>query len=319
VIHPASSWCGTGEGEDVAVNSSPYDPGTGSATTAGSPAQAVGSPGVPSSPGVPGSAPDHRYLLDNARAEAGERFVALAELFDGVTRGHFDRLGVGPGWRCWEVGAGGRSIPEALAAAVGPTGYVLATDINPAWLDPHGTYEVRRHDLAADPPPEPGTFDLVHARLVLVHVPDRARALATMVAALRPGGWLLVEDADTELQPLVCLEETGPAQQRANRLRRAFRELMTHRGADLRYGRTLPRTLREAGLVDVAAAGSFPVGGTVCDRLEIATIRHVRAELVAARLTDDAEIDAHLAAVAAGELDLTLAPLISAWGRRPDR
>ncbi len=301
------------------MNSSPYDPGTGSAIAAAPPAQAVGSPGEPSSPGVSAPAPDHRYLLDNARAEAGERFVALAELFDGVTRGHFDRLGVGPGWRCWEVGAGGRSIPEALAAAVGPTGYVLATDINPAWLDPHGTYEVRRHDLAADPPPEPGTFDLVHARLVLVHVPDRARALATMVAALRPGGWLLVEDADTELQPLVCLEETGPAQQRANRLRRAFRELMTHRGADLRYGRTLPRTLREAGLVDVAAAGSFPVGGTVCDRLEIATIRHVRAELVAARLTDDAEIDAHLAAVAAGELDLTLAPLISAWGRRPDR
>jgi SAM-dependent methyltransferase len=315
----SASWCGTGEGEDVAVNSSLHDPDAGSATTAGSPAQAAGSPGVPSSPGLPGSASDQRYLLDNARAEAGERFIALAELFDGVTRGHFDRLGVGPGWRCWEVGAGGRSIPEALAAAVGPTGYVLATDINPAWLDPCGTYDVRRHDVAADPPPAPATFDLVHARLVLVHVPDRARALATMVAALRPGGWLLVEDADTELQPLVCLEETGPAQQRANRLRRAFRELMTHRGADLRYGRTLPRTLREAGLIDVAAAGSFPVGGKVCDRLEIATIRHVRTELIAARLTDDAEIDAHLAAVAAGELDLTLAPLISVWGRRPGR
>jgi SAM-dependent methyltransferase len=264
---------------------------------------------------VPGSDPDHRYLLDNAQAEAGERFAALAELFDGVTRGHFDRMGVGPGWRCWEVGAGGRSIPEALAAAAGPAGYVLATDINPAWLDPHGTYEVRRHDIVADPPP--GTFDLVHARLVLVHVPDRARALATMAAALRPGGWLLVEDADTELQPLACLDESGPAQRRANRLRRAFRELMTRRGADLRYGRTLPRTLREAGLADVAAAGSFPVGGTVCDRLEIATMRQVRAELVAARLADEAEIDAHVAAVGAGELDLTLAPLISAWGRRP--
>jgi hypothetical protein len=34
-----------------------------------------------------GSAPDHRYLLDNAQAEAGERFVALAELFDGVSCG----------------------------------------------------------------------------------------------------------------------------------------------------------------------------------------------------------------------------------------
>lgn len=263
------------------------------------------------------------YLLDNARAEAGERFVWLAELFDGVTRGHVDRLGIGAGSRCWEVGAGGPSIPEALAATVGPTGHVLATDIDPSWLkageagEAGGGYEVRRHDVVADPPPEPGTFDLVHARLVLVHVPDRARALATMAAALRPGGWLLIEDADTALQPLACLDDTGPAQRRANRLRDAIRELLARRGANLRFGRTLPQALREAGLVDVAAAGAFPVGGLACDRLEASTIRHVRGELLAAGLTDDAELDAHLAAIDAGELDLTLAPLISAWGRRP--
>jgi hypothetical protein len=112
-------------------------------------------------------APARGYLLDNARAEAGERFVWLAELFDGVTRGHFDRVGVRAGSRCWEVGASGRSIPEALAAAVGPAGHVLATDIDPSWLTAGGGYEVRRHDVAADPPPEPGTFDLVHAWLVL--------------------------------------------------------------------------------------------------------------------------------------------------------
>ena len=263
------------------------------------------------------SSSDQGYLLDNARVQAGERFTWLAALFDGVTRGHFDRLGVTAGWRCWEVGAGGPSVPQALAAAVGPTGYVLATDLNPQWLQTPDGYEVLRHDVVADPPPGPGTFDLVHARLVLVHVPDRARALATMVAALRPGGWLLIEDADTELQPLACLDETGPAQRRANRLRRAVRELMIRRGADLRYGRTLPQALRSAGLVDVAAAGCFPIGGPACDRLEASTVRMVRPELLAAGLADDAEIDAHLAAVDAGELDLTLAPLISAWGRRP--
>jgi SAM-dependent methyltransferase len=96
-------------------------------------------------------------------------------------------------------------------------GCVRATDINPAWPDPHGAYEVRRRDIVADPPP--GTFGLVRARLVLVlvHVPDRARALATMAAALRPGGWLLAEDAGTGLQPLACLDESGPARRRANR------------------------------------------------------------------------------------------------------
>jgi hypothetical protein len=138
-----------------------------------------------------------------------------------------------------------------------------------------------------------------------------------MVAALRPGGRLLVEDADTGLQPLACLDEVSPEEQRANRLRRAVRELLTRRGADLRYGRTLPRALRAAGLVDVAAAGCVPVGGVACGRLEAATMRMVRAELLAAGLADDAEIDAHLAAIDAGELDLTVAPLISAWGRRP--
>lgn len=263
------------------------------------------------------SSPQNRYLLDNARAEAGERFVRLAELFDRVTLSHVERLGIGTGSRCWEVGAGGRSIPEALAAAVGPTGYVLATDIDSSWLQAGNGYDVRRHDVAADPPPEPGTFDLVHARLVLVHVPDRARALATMVAALRPGGRLLIEDADTALQPLACLDVSGPAQQRANRIRNAIRELLAQRGADLSYGRTLPRALREAGLVDVAASGSFPVGGQACNELEAATIRHVRDELLAAGLADDTDLDAHLAAIEAGDLDLTLAPLISAWGRRP--
>ncbi|MEV7603001.1 methyltransferase domain-containing protein [Kitasatospora sp. NPDC089797] len=263
------------------------------------------------------AAPDRGYLLDNARAEAGERFTQLAELFDAVTLGHVRRLGIGPGARCWEVGAGSPGIPQALAAIVGPTGHVLATDLDPSWLTTGQGYEVRRHDVATDPAPEPGTFDLVHARLVLVHVPDRARALATMAAALRPGGRLLVEDADTALQPLACLDDSGPAQRRANRLRDAVRQLLAGRGADLAYGRTLPRALRAAGLVEVAAAGSFPVGGPACDRLEAATIRHVRGELLAAGLTDDAEIEAHLAALAAGELDLTLAPLISAWGRRP--
>jgi SAM-dependent methyltransferase len=273
------------------------------------------SPRPPDAGGRP--EPTGGYLLDNARTEAGERFVWLAELFDGVTRGHVERLGIGAGSRCWEVGAGGPGVPQALAATVGPTGYVLATDIDPSWLGAGDGYEVRRHDVAADPPPEPGTFDLVHARLVLVHVPDRARALATMVAALRPGGWLLVEDADTALQPLACLDDSGPAQRRANRLRDAVRELLARRGADLRYGRTLPGALRGAGLVDVAAAGNFPVGGPACDRLEAATVRHVRGELLAAGLADDAEIDAHLAAIHAGALDLTLAPLVSAWGRRP--
>lgn len=261
-------------------------------------------------------ADDGGYLLANQRAEAGQRFDALAELFDASTFRHLTAVGLAPGWRVWEVGAGGPSVPTWLADQVGTTGRVLATDIDTRWLDGVPGVDVVRHDVAAEPPPD-GPFDLVHARLVLVHVPDRDAALARMAGALRPGGWLVVEDADPALQPLVCLENTGPAEELANRLKSAFRRLLADRGADLAFGRTLPRRLRETGLVDVAADAYFPLTGPACDALERASVEHVRSQLIDQGLVTAAEIDRHLAAVARGGLDLATSPMVSAWGRRP--
>ncbi|MEV8564624.1 methyltransferase domain-containing protein [Streptomyces sp. NPDC051322] len=261
---------------------------------------------------------DHGYLLDNQQSEAGVRFGALSELFDPVTFRHVDRLGITRGMRCWEVGAGGPSVPLGLAERVGPTGKVIATDIDVSWTRDigDGVTEVLRHDVAADPPPS-GGFDLVHARLVLVHVTDRAEALRRMIQALRPGGWLLLEDADPGLQPLLCPDESGPEQQLANRLRSGFRTLMAARGADLAYGRTLPRLLREAALHDVQADGYFPITSPACAVLETATVQQIRRLLVADGIAADDEIDRHLANVATGRLDLATAPMVSAWGRRP--
>jgi SAM-dependent methyltransferase len=270
------------------------------------------------------SSPGSGYLLTNDAPEAMDRFTAFAALFDPTTFRHLDQLGLDSGWRCWEVGAGGTSVVQWLAARVGPTGHVLATDINVAWATDAATttdassakVEIRQHDVALDPPPEP-PFDLIHARLVLVHVPDRDVALAHMVAALRPGGWLCIEDADPALQPLSCLEELGPEQVLANKLRTGFRALMAGRGVDLAYGRTLPRLLRAAGLEQVGADASFPVALPACAPLETATITLIRPQLVEHGIATAAEIDRHLANVAAGLLDLTQPPMVSCWGRRP--
>ncbi|WP_330350135.1 methyltransferase [Streptomyces sp. NBC_00582] len=257
------------------------------------------------------------YLLDNQQTEAAERFDAFATLFDPTTFRHLEGLGVGPGWRCWEVGAGGTSVVTWLAKKVGPTGKVVATDIDTSRLASAARppVEVRVHDVGAEEPPAEG-FDLVHARLVLVHVPDRERALRSMVKALRPGGRILVEDGDPALQPLLCPDEHGPAQQLANRLRHGFRTLLADRGADLSYGRKLPRLLREAGLQRVEADGYFPVTSSACAALESATVRQIRERLVAGGLATDEEIDRHLANVASGTMDLATAPMISAWGRK---
>jgi len=261
---------------------------------------------------------DDGYLLDNRQVEAGTRFDALSALFDASTFRHFERVGIDTGWHCWEVGAGGPTVAAWLAERVGPRGRVLATDIDVSWV---GTataegVEVLRHDVGRDEPPA-GPFDLVHARLVLVHVADRDAALSSMVRALRPGGRLLVEDADPALQPLICPDEHGPEQELANRLRHGFRELLRQRGADLGYGRKLPRLLRAAGLTEVEADAYFPITSPACDVLEAATVRQIRGRLTAAGLATDEEIDRHLANVAAGRLDLATSPMISAWGRRP--
>ncbi|MGW2709281.1 methyltransferase domain-containing protein [Streptomyces sp. NPDC001356] len=257
------------------------------------------------------------YLLDNRQNEAGERFDAFTALFDPTTFRHIEGLGIGPGWRCWEVGAGGPSVASWLAGKVGPAGRVVATDIDTSRLTAadRPPVEIRVHDVGAEEPPGEG-FDLVHARLVLVHVPDRERALRNMVKALRPGGRLLIEDADPALQPLTCPDEYGPEQRLANRLRQGFRKLLADRGADLSYGRRLPRLLREAGLRGVEADAYFPVASPACTALEAATVRQIRGRLVAAGLATDAEIDEHLANVETGTMDLATAPMISAWGHK---
>ncbi|MEV8592043.1 methyltransferase domain-containing protein [Streptomyces sp. NPDC052012] len=257
------------------------------------------------------------YLLDHRQTEATERLDAFAALFDPTTFRHLAAVGVGPGWRCWEIGAGGPSVVSWLAKRVGPTGRVLATCTDTSRLVSvaRPPVEVQHHDIAIEEPPADG-FDLVHARLPFVGAADRERAVRTMVTSLRPGGHLLVEDTDLALQPLLCPDEHGPEQRLANRLRHGFRKLLTDQGADLAQGRTLPRLLRAAGLSGVRADAYFPLAAPACAALESTILRLVRDQLVTAGLATDQDIDEHLGNVASGRLDLSTAPLISARGRK---
>jgi len=261
--------------------------------------------------------PNDSYLLENRHREAGLRLEAISALFDSTTFGHIRRMNLQAGCRCWEVGAGSPSIPLQLSKMAGDTGSVLATDIDISWLGDMDApnISILKHDIVTEEPPaEP--FDLIHARLVLVHLPNRDAVLKKLVGALKKGGWLLIEDADPALQPLACLEEKAPEHVLANKIRRGFRQLMLNRGVDLSYGRTLPRVLREAGLEDVMAEAFFPLARPECSFLEIATIELLRRQLIESGLATSEEIEINLQNLKAGRLDIATAPLISAWGRR---
>jgi SAM-dependent methyltransferase len=262
-----------------------------------------------------------RYVLDNAAPETARRFASLEELYDPATFRHLEATGVGAGWRCLEIGAGAGSVVRWLSRRVGPDGRVVATDIDPRWLDVGGldNVEARRHRIGEDALPA-GEFDLAHARLVLVHVPRRAAALRDIASTLKPGGWLVLEDYDTRLFPY-CPEAANDDEELANRAWDAFVTLLEVGGADGAYGRRLPRLLREAGLVDVRAEGRVVMGtgGSAAAELIVANLDQVSGELVGRGLLTSGDVERFRGLLSDPGFLLNLHVMVSAHGRRPPR
>ena len=256
------------------------------------------------------------YLMPNRDELARQRLDALSALFDPITQTRLLGVGIGPGWRCWEVGAGHSNLVRWLAACVGPSGSVVATDIDPSGLgSEHEPWvDIRTGDVARDDPP-PGPFDLVHARLVLTHVPEREQALATIASVLAPGGVLVIEDADVALQPKASLDE-GPAAELANRIRSSFRLLLTRRDAAISLGRGLPARLSELGLREVAADAWFPLVDERSAAIERLTVTLLRNQLEDAGLLSAEEIDEHLSNLDAGRVTVVQPPLVGCWAWR---
>ena len=198
------------------------------------------------------ASPPDRYFAADADADfERERLRLLGQLMDPMTTGRLERLGVGRGWRCLEVGAGDGSVARWLARRVGPEGHVVATDIAPRFLAGPGLarVEVRRHDILCDFL-ETGQYDLVHCRALLMHLREPERALARMVAALRPGGWLLVEEGDME--PFADAGPTAAATAMLDRVHRVMTAaLQTWGGVDLHLGRRCRALLEHLGLAEV--------------------------------------------------------------------
>jgi ubiquinone/menaquinone biosynthesis C-methylase UbiE len=142
-----------------------------------------------------------QYRLAAAGREVAEdqRLTLLEQVFDPLSRRR--RGMVQPGWRCLEIGAGRGSMAVWLAEQVGPSGHVVATDIDVGYLERLDlpNLEVVQHDILEDSlePLDPGSFDLVCSRLMVFHLVGRHdTAIARMAQCLRPGGCLIDEDAD---------------------------------------------------------------------------------------------------------------------------
>jgi ubiquinone/menaquinone biosynthesis C-methylase UbiE len=258
------------------------------------------------------------YPLDNAHGKSDTRMDVLSRMFDPPTQRALERVGVGAGWNCLEVGGGGGSVARWLAARVGPSGHVLCTDINTRIIEKQrgGTpnLEVKVHDIAQDPLPA-DRFDLIHARLVLIHVVERERALERMVQALKPGGWLVIEDFDgASIRPDTSInrfETPLPTSE-------AVRAYLT-RNQDGFFGRRLHGRFRELGLTEVYAEGRLLMfdrrnGGNDLMRVNF---EQIGADVIAAGLLTREQLDADLATIDTDDWAMPSPIMWSVAGRKP--
>jgi SAM-dependent methyltransferase len=239
------------------------------------------------------------YVFDNAWQQEQQRLDALANTWDANTQRNFEALGPLNGLRVLEVGAGGGSVARWLCDAVGPNGHVVATDIDTRLIDAieAPNFEARRHDIVHDAL-ESNAFDIVHCRLVLEHLPNADLALSKMVAALKPGGALVVEEFD-QVSFLPAPDSAPDAQAAWSSFLAAFDAIADQRGLDLAYGRRLRPLLEAQGLQDVRAQGTvtYERGGTADRGLLLLSIASMRDLLVSTGAMDGPAVERLIAAL----------------------
>ncbi|GLX54168.1 methyltransferase [Streptomyces hygroscopicus subsp. hygroscopicus] len=231
-----------------------------------------------------------RAVFANGTAHSRAQHRCLEDAYDPVTLPRLAAAGVGPGWDCLEIGAGGGSIARWLADRVAPGGSVLATDRDPRDLAPGPGLEVAALDVARDPVPE-AAYDLIVARLVLQHVPSREAVLHGLVRALRPGGLLQIDEIDASYEPPLLTPDAA-AEALYVRFLRAKTAAMRAAGGDPHWGRRVPGALRAAGLTGIDVHLSIGVRHAHDPGLglQLNHTRNLRDRLVAQGMTDE-ELD----------------------------
>ena len=264
------------------------------------------------------------YALGSSEGESA-RLQRQADELAPDSAALLDRVGLRPGQAAVDMGCGPRGILDLLAARVSPGGRVVGLDADPAHTAlaakfvadrALGQVEIVVADARHTGLPA-GSFDLVHARTLLVNVPDPAEVVTEMVRLAKPGGWVASQEPDVE--HALCY----PPLPAWHRLREVFRASFSRSGADPRIGRRLTELYRQAGLEDidvVVHAPAYPAGHSRRTLLPD-LVRSLRPVILDLKLCDErelAELDRAVREHLADPRTLMMPHLlVVAWGRKP--
>jgi len=268
--------------------------------------------------------PNAVYALGRSRGESA-RLQRQAEELLPDSAVLLDRVGLRPGDSAIDLGCGPRGVIDLLAARVAPGGRVVGIDADAAHVAMASEFAASRglsgvEILCGDARHtglEAGSFDLVHARTLLITVPQPTEVLGEMVRLVRPGGWLAGLEPDTEAA--ICY----PPHPAFDRLCEIFTIAFARNGADPHFGRRLAELYRQAGLQDITVevrAGVYPAGHSR-RTIRADLVRSMRPQIIEMGLADQPELDELDAAVRKhfGDPDVLVMPALHflAWGRQP--
>lgn len=255
----------------------------------------AGEPPVkPASPAAAVDDPNAVYALGSSSGESA-RLQRQAEELAPDSAVLLDSLGLRPGDSAIDLGCGPRGVIDLLAERVAPGGRVVGLDADPAhvamaseFVASQGLTDVEvAYGDARDTGLETGSFDLVHARTLLITVPQPAEVLAEMVRLTRPGGWVAGLEPDTEAA--ICY----PPHPAFDRLCEIFTIAFSRNGADPRFGRRMAELYRQAGLQNITVevrAGVYPAGHSR-RTIRADLVRSMRPQIIEMGLARHQELD----------------------------
>ena len=264
------------------------------------------------------------YPLGSSQGESA-RLQRQAEELAADSAALLDRVVLRPGHSAIDLGCGPRGILDILASRVAPAGRVVGLDSDHVHTAMAAEFTASRglsgvEIITADARNTglpSGSFDLVHARTLLVNLPEPAEAAAEMTRLARPGGWVASTEPDTE--HALCY----PPHPAFDRLRDIFTAAFRRNGADPWIGRRVPELFRQAGLQDVeveARVQMYPPGNSR-RTIRLDLVRSMRPQVLEMGLATAAELD-ELDAAARAHLDnphtiVMSGLLFLTWGRKP--
>jgi SAM-dependent methyltransferase len=263
-----------------------------------------------------------RYFAEDfASSDEDIRLAVLARNYDPATFRLLEDCGVAAGCRCAEVGAGSGSVAAWLADAVGAEGSVVAFDIDISHLDElsrRSNVEVREHDIVVEPIPD-ATFDLVHSRLVIEHLPEPSRLLDMLAAAVRPGGLLVVEC--TDMLATAAADQSDPRSRPFDEfMAMSFTAVESMSAFDCGFARRLPRLF---DALDFNMTGSHVVGriarggDSIAAEYAMPVATTLKSVFLEQGYTTAEAVDAYLATLTDPDFWFIANNVVAAWGRRP--